>query len=125
MTLFKFTTYTDDGDEIECELPGKRIVCPGCDGHGTRLRDGMRGHAYTAEEFHESFDEEQAEEYFRHGGRYDVTCAECQGERVIDDVDEAACVSDADKSTLALYHAKIDAEYRDRMEAEYERRLGC
>jgi len=117
--------YVVSADELEHELPTRREVCPGCDGHGTRLCDGMRGHAYTAEEFEESFDDEQAEEYFKHGGRYDVTCSECQGERVIDAVDEDACVSDEDKATLALYHTKLDAEHRDRMEEEYERRLGC
>jgi hypothetical protein len=38
----------------------------------------MRGYAYSAEEFAESFDDEERED-FRRGGRYDVTLRHVQG----------------------------------------------
>lgn len=127
-TIIRFTTYTDDDGEegeIELSLPGKFEVCPGCDGHGTRLCDGMRGHAYTAEEFYESFDDEQAEEYFRRGGRYDVTCDECSGARVVLVVDTDACRTDEQKEALALYEAKLEDDYAYERECAAERRMGC
>ncbi len=45
---YKFTVYNDpedadeddlnaDGEQHEHELPGKNIVCPACDGRGTRV----------------------------------------------------------------------------------------
>jgi len=124
-TIIQFKTYTDAGDKIELSLPGKFEVCPGCEGHGTRLCEGMRGEAYTTEEFYESFDDEQAEEYFKRGGRYDVTCEECQGARVIAVVDEEACRTPEQKRVLGLYYAKLDDDYQYERECAAERRMGC
>lgn len=121
----QFTAIDDEGMETEHELPAKFGVCSGCEGHGSRLCDGMRGHAYTAEEFYDSFDEEEAAEYFKRGGRYDVTCDECQGKRVVLVVDEAACRSPELKATLELYYAKLEDDYEYRRECEAERRMGC
>ncbi len=81
--------YSDeDGEELEIELPAKFEVCSDCEGHGAHLTPSMREHAYSAEEFRESFDDEEAEEYCRRGGRYDVTCETCKGARVMPIVDE-------------------------------------
>lgn len=77
-----------DIEESEHEFPTRFEVCDGCEGHGTHLCEGMRGHAYSAEEFDDSFDDEEREEYFRRGGRYDVTCSTCRGDRVMPVVDE-------------------------------------
>jgi hypothetical protein len=82
-TPYGFTLIDDTGDELECEVPGKFEVCPRCEGHGTHLNPAIGEHAYTPEEFHESFDDDEAEEYFRRGGIYDVTCEECGGARVV------------------------------------------
>jgi hypothetical protein len=65
---FKFEYTDDDGNEVEYVLPGKYEVCSNCEGHGTHLREGMRNHAYTSEEFDEEFDDEDRAEYFTHGG---------------------------------------------------------
>jgi hypothetical protein len=127
-TTIRFTAYTDDDGEegeVELSLPAKFEVCPGCNGHGSRLCEGMRGHAYTAEEFHESFDDEEAEEYFRPGGRYDVMCEECQGKRVVAVADEDACRTPEQKEALALYYKKRDDDYAYDRECAAERRMGC
>ena len=55
------------------------------------------------EEFNDSFDDEEAEEYFTHGGRYDVTCETCNGEKVIAVVDEDRCVTEDQKAHLKNY----------------------
>ena len=124
-TTIKFTSETDDGEEIEHELPGKFEVCPGCEGHGTRLCEGLRGHAFTAEEFNETFDDEEREAYFTRGSYYDVACEECHGKRVVAVVDEEACRSDESKEALRLYQAKLEDDYQYAREVAAERRAGC
>ena len=84
----------------------------------------MRGHAYSMEEFAESFDEEEAEEYFTRGGRYDVTCPTCNGDNVVAVVDEER-LSQEQKVVFAKHQkyqekvARWDAEDRQtrRMES--------
>jgi len=108
----ELTYINDEGEEIELTLPAKREVCPTCDGDGSVLCEGMRGYAYSAEEFYESFDPEEAEEYFKPHGRYDVTCETCHGRNVIDAVDEEH-LSQEQKVQYEKY-----LEYQDR-EARY------
>jgi hypothetical protein len=115
----------DDGNEISVSLPATFVVCPTCEGHGTHLREGIREHAYTREEFEESFDDEEREEYFRHGGRYDVTCEQCGGKRVVLEVDRDACVTAEQRSALAAYDAALEDDRQYRAECESERRMGC
>jgi hypothetical protein len=83
--FLKEITYTDEetGDEVTAEVPHKNEVCGRCEGHGTHLNPNIGGHAYTMEEFNESFDDEEREEYFKRGGRYDVTCEACGGNKVV------------------------------------------
>ncbi len=92
--MLKFTVFVEneDGYEVqeEVEFPSKKEVCDDCEGYGKVLNASMRNHAYSAEEFAESFDEEDAHEYFRRGGKYDVVCPTCKGKNVVDVVDESA-----------------------------------
>ena len=127
MTTIQFTYETDDGDEIEAELPARFEVCGSCEGHGTHLNPSIGQHAYTAEEFYESFDEEQAAEYFKRGGRYDVTCEECQGKRVVAVVNltEAECRSAEQREALAAYKRKQRDDWEYERECAAERRMGC
>lgn len=79
----------EDDNETEHELPSKMEVCDECEGEGFVLCEGMRGHAYSQEEFDESFsDDEDREHYFRRGGKYDVSCPSCKGKNVVPVVDE-------------------------------------
>jgi len=105
----EFTVEDDQGEEVTHELPAVMEVCGRCDGHGTHLNPNIGQHAYTPEEFRESFDDEEAAEYFKRGGIYDVTCEECGGRNVVPVVDR----DNADKTILALYDKKMkdDAEY--------------
>lgn len=80
--------YDEDSDR-EVEFPSVMEVCGECEGHGMVLAEGLRGYAFSSEEFHESFDEEEAHEYFTRGGRYDVQCPSCKGLRVVAVVNEA------------------------------------
>lgn len=123
--MAKSFTYEDaDGYEIVAELPTNRVVCPGCDGYGTRLNRNIGEHAYSAEEFAEAFDEDEAREYFRRGGIYDVVCDECHGDRVVDEVD----ADRLEKEQPAVFEAWCDDlrdRAADRATRAAELRMGC
>jgi hypothetical protein len=93
----------EDGEDQEYDFPSRQEVCWRCEGHGTHLTPSIGEHAYSIEEFRESFDEEESEEYFRRGGRYDVTCHTCHGNRVIPVVDS---------SRLSVVEAVFYASYK-------------
>jgi hypothetical protein len=78
-----FTYENESGVEIEVEIPATFEVCGRCEGHGTHLTPSMSGHVYTPADLMECFDEEERREYFKPGGRYDVTCHGCGGNRVV------------------------------------------
>lgn len=127
----EFVYEDDDGNEVEASLPARYEVCHRCEGHGTHLHPAIGEHAYTPEEFNESFfEDEDKEEYFKHGGKYDVACEECHGNRVVLEVDEEACKKACKrdpklKELLIKYYEKgrEDAEYKRLCAAE--RKFGC
>ncbi len=82
--------YNNEGEEVEHTFPSINEVCHHCEGYGTHLNPSIGQHAYTMEEFHEAFsDEEDREQYFKRGGIYDVQCEVCHGNKVIAIVDES------------------------------------
>lgn len=112
---------SDDAEETieeSHDLPSKFEVCDDCEGHGSVLNESMRNHAYTAEEFAEAFDEEEAAEYSRHGGRYDVKCPTCQGKNVVSVVDTDH-LSPEQAKVFAIWEEQGAEEARER---EYDRR---
>ena len=119
-------TYTNDEDEeVSVELPAKMEVCWDCDGEGYVLTPGMRGHAYSTEEFEESFPEyEDKQDYFRRGGIYDVACETCKGKNVIPEVDDSHLTKEQKKHYgLYLEEKEIEA-YWDKVHEE-ERKMGA
>lgn len=118
------TYYNNKGDEITEELPAKFEVCHKCDGHGTHLTPSIGNHAYSQEEFYESFETpEDRAEYFRRGGIYDVTCEVCKGKRVEQVIDENRCTTEEQKRILKEYkqHLQNEAEWRAEERAEQRR----
>ena len=114
----RFTTCDDEGYDVERELPAKYEVCPRCRGAGKHTNPNIDGNGITASEWAE-WDDDEREGYFT--GRYDVTCHECGGLRVVLVVDEDAC----DPGLLDAYRdACADAAYVDHMAAQ-ERAMGC
>jgi hypothetical protein len=106
----------EQADDTEIELPGKHEVCARCEGFGTHLNPSIGEHAFTAEEFNESFHEdEDREQYFKRGGIYDVPCEQCGGAKVLIVVDEARCTSE---QLATLEQVRQDENARAREEAE-------
>lgn len=90
---FEFVLENEEGEETSCEVPGKYEVCSRCEGHGYILSPSIAQHAYSSEEFEETFwDEEDRAQYFTRGGIYDVPCPECGTARVV-------CVPDFSRMT--------------------------
>lgn len=120
----EFTYENEAGEEVTVTFPTYKEVCHECDGHGTHLCEGMKGAAYTAEEFAESFDDEDRQEYFRHGGKYDVTCTVCHGKNVVDEIDEEQCQNNPElKEALEAYYENEAAKAQDRQNDMWERRF--
>jgi hypothetical protein len=55
------------------------LICPVCDGEGKTVNPNIDAHGLTAEDFRE--DPDFAEDY--KSGIYDITCAACNGMRVV------------------------------------------
>lgn len=114
MTLH-FDELGADGDDLV--VPAIYSVCDVCDGRGTHVAPGIDAHGISSEEFAE--DPEFAEDYF--AGRYDVTCHECGGLRVVPIIDEARATAEQQK----LVNEHLDAEAAYRAEVAAERRMGA
>lgn len=118
----------DNGEVSEYDLPSIMKVCHNCEGHGYVLCHGMRNACYSAEEFEEEFSDEDKEEYFRVGGKYDIKCPTCNGKNVVQAIDRSSCIGDlADILKLwdkqEMERAKADREYE--AECRMERLMGC
>ena len=116
-TTITCVTVDDDGWEVELSLPARYEVCDGCRGKGTHVHRGIDGNGLTPWDFAE--DPDFAEDYF--SGRYDVTCEDCNGLRVVPVVDEKA----ADPRDLELYYEHERALAELRAEEAAERRMGA
>ena len=107
----KLTWYDEEGEEITATFPSTNEVCPTCEGFGTHLNPSIGQHAYSREEFEDSFDEEGREQYFQRGGIYDVRCEECRGNKVTQVVDEGK-LSTEQKVLYAQYQESEDRRAR-------------
>lgn len=116
----------DDGLEYEGPedpwLPAHWVVCDRCHGDGTHVDPRVDGNGFTMDEWHEMGREFQ-DDY--RSGRYDVTCSQCGGRRVMPELDENV--------ELLPWQAQLVEVIRqwNRDEAEYqaevaaERRMGA
>ena len=115
----EFYHEDDDGVEKPLELPMKWTICEECRGEGMSLCDGMRGHAYSAEEFNRDFDEEERHSYFN--GGYDTKCESCRGDGKVKEVDW----DQLDDETKVELQEHYNDEAAFASEREAERRMGC
>lgn len=118
------TIDRSNGRESTYELPATYEVCPNCEGEGRVLHEAIRSHAYSAEEFRDSFDDDEAAEYFKGGsGIYGVTCGTCRGERVVLVIDERAVRTRHGATLLMLYHRQQDQRAQWDAEDRYTRMM--
>lgn len=108
-----FTFENEEGEEVQLQLPAKWELCDQCEGEGRCLMAGLRGVAFTQEEFAESFSDDEADAYF--GGGYDTDCEACGASGKIRVPDESKWPEDA--------RAALNDERGWRREEESERRM--
>jgi|15BtaG_2_1085339.scaffolds.fasta_scaffold03644_13 hypothetical protein len=107
----------EDENGVEHELPVRFEVCGTCQGRGSHVNPSIDSHGLTSEDFAE--DPGFYEDYM--SGRYDQTCNECHGLRVVEVVDRDMC----DAGLLAAYDAEMKADAEFAAECAAERRMGC
>lgn len=129
-TLTLKYTKTDpadpNGDPLEVELvvPARWEVCGDCDGHGSTLRESLRG-GFTESEFNECFDDEESrEQYFMRGGIYDEQCKTCRGRTTVLVPNEAA-MSDEQRAALAEWEEDQQERAREERNDRAVRRAEC
>lgn len=105
-----------DGNWYRTNLPAKYVVCPRCEGRGTHVNPSVDGQGLSSEDLE---DEEFREAYF--GGAYDVRCFQCEGHRVVPQVDWDALTTD-EQADLARAMAIAK---RDDLITAGERKRGC
>lgn len=97
--------------EVEVQVPARWVICSQCDGEG---KSSAYLGAYTAEEFHEAFSDDDQQAYFR--GEYDRTCECCRGRGSILEPDESV-MSGAQREALRI-EREVDADERACLRAE-------
>lgn len=126
MHFLKVKFVNDDGEEIECRFPAVMEVCSTCEGHSYVLAEGLRGVAFSAEEFMEEFDDEGREQYFRRGGIYDTLCPECLGKNVVPSIHLEQVLADPELKHLFQMYEKYHQELAKLEMIEFcERRMGA
>jgi hypothetical protein len=97
-------------EETTYEFPAINEVCDECDGEGFVLCEGMRGYAYSQEEFNEAFDDD------------DQICPVCNGKNVVPVVAENL-LTDKEKVLYAEYQKCEERIARE--EAAAPRNFSC
>jgi hypothetical protein len=91
------------GDET-WTFPASYRVCGRCEGSGTITNPSIG--AITREEWDRDWGEDEQEGYL--SGRYDVTCPDCGGKRVVPEADQAR-FTDADRAAWVDYQGSVRA----------------
>lgn len=122
MPMMRLESRWDEFDPVE--VPARNIVCPDCEGDGSVLTPSIREHAYTREEFEESFPEDEDKEaYMRPGSHLHVTCPTCDGLRVVP-VPDVAAMTYAQKRAAAAWRREERDHARYERERAHELRMG-
>lgn len=112
-----FETENEEGIERTIVLPGKPAVCRTCRGKGHRVHPDVDGNGLTAEDFAQ--DPDFAEDYM--AGRFDITCSECNGNKIIIQVDRNM----AKPEDLAIWEDYLSCMAEAQAEYEAEVRMGA
>jgi hypothetical protein len=98
-------------ENLELEVPIMFYVCPICEGKGRYVNPDIDSNGLTYRDFE---DYEFRENYF--SGMYDIKCNECDGKRVVPEIDYD--LLDEDMRQIVNY---IDSWKEQRIQAKYQR----
>ncbi len=123
MTATKEITHWNDEDEEITEVFTFNVrfeVCDLCHGKGTMVNPSIDAGGLGAYDFHE--DPDFYEDY--HSGRFDVTCSQCKGKRVVPVICDAYLTSEQERALKIMKEQAEDAAYAH-AERMAEMRMGC
>jgi len=89
VAIVELSYEDEDGNYVEEEEVEVYViydVCPTCDGIGHYVNPSIDSHGISEDEWCGEWDEDERQGYM--SGRYDITCNECNGSRVVPVVDE-------------------------------------
>lgn len=114
--------YNEETEEqITLTLYSKRIVCPTCDGEGNHFRSDLDENSFVRECYEER-DEESF--YLYKAGAFNQSCSQCNGQKVVDEIDWEYFYSEYPKEAKAV--SDWNRELREsEEEREWERRMGA
>jgi DnaJ-class molecular chaperone len=120
-TPFTFTLEDDDGEEVEYSVPAKLELCSNCNGEGKTVDPNIDGNGITSSEWAELCDGDSdfAENYM--GGKYDITCEECGGTRVVKVIDEELLTEEQKELVERYYKCEAANAAYDREDAHTRR----
>lgn len=107
------TIRTEDDAEEEVDVAIRFEVCQCCDGKGKYVNPNIDRQGLSREDL--DADPDFAESYME--GHYDITCEECQGQRVV-----PVCL---DPKILERLNEQARSRYEMRAEQEAERKMGA
>jgi hypothetical protein len=112
-------------DEQGCVvLPMRFEVCPTCDGRGKYVNPSIDAHGITSDEWNEEWSYEEREVYM--SGGYDILCCECDGEKVVPEINtNAGGFNNAKKEIKDLVDSNIGEEARYVRLCMAEREMGA
>lgn len=120
---FNLLVETDDGHIIDepVEFPAHYEVCDTCRGNGKHVNRAIDGNGLDPHD--PDLDEDFWEGYF--DGRYDVTCEQCNGNRVVPVMDDEDTLSPELKAQLVKLEEQWEDERYSQAEQDAERRMGA
>lgn len=104
------------------KLPTRKEVCPRCRGEGNHTNPAIDGNGITQADREDWADDDFMEGYL--AGRYDVRCEECNGQNVVDVVNEDL-LSAMNPEILALWKEWVLEDFNYKAEVAAERRMGA
>lgn len=111
----------EEDDDVVFDFPMKKEICAGCDGEG-QIPFGQHM-SFTSSEFNETFDDEESRHnYF--SGRYDKTCPDCKGEKIIKSVDTERFKTET-PDLYKIYKQAVRECRQSNAESLAEFRMGC
>lgn len=122
MNAMTIRVYNDDDEEVEHKIPAKYEVCSRCYGEGKHVDPNIDGDGITGSEWAELCDGDPdfPDDYM--SGKFDVTCEECNGLRVVPAPDEEH-MTDAQKELVKEWYEQQDRESSFDYEDAYTRRM--
>lgn len=116
------TLMDDEGCETEVTFPARYVVCHACEGSGKVLVEGLRGVAFTQEDFAEDPDFLPS----MMAGAYDVMCPTCKGANVVLEGDPERMTRDQ-KATFERWQEQEEDRERERRADVHTMRMesGC